>query len=139
MATRSLIGKLNPDNTFTYIYCHWDGYPRSVGNKLVDNYFTNDRVNALLELGDLSVLGEKIGGKQNFNDLESHMPQWCLAYGRDRGDKNCDAKIIKLEELKTIDHGQDYIYIWGGNMWKCYTPSIDEVIIPNNNININQR
>lgn len=130
MGTRSLIGKINPDNTYTYIYCHWNGQPYSNGAKLVENYFTNEKIDELLELGDLSVLGEKIGEKQNFNDFESHMPQWCLAYGRDRGEKNCGAKTVTLDKLGDINHWQEYIYMWEDNKWKCYTPSMDEIMIP---------
>jgi hypothetical protein len=130
MGTRSLIGKINPDNTFTYIYCHWDGHPYSAGTKLVDNYFTNEKVDQLLELGDLSSLGEKIGNRQDFNDFGSHVSGWCLAYGRDRGEDNCGAKTIPLDELTKVDHWQEYIYIWEDHKWKCYTPSMDEIIIP---------
>lgn len=133
MGTRSLIGKTNPDNTYTYIYCHWDGHPHSVGVKLVNNYFTDERVNQLLELGDLSSLSEKIGEKQDFNNFKTHVPQWCLAYGRDRGDKNCKSKTVTLTKLDETDHMQEYIYIWDGNIWKCYTPfTWNEIVIPAN-------
>lgn len=134
MGTRSLIGKVNPDNTYTYIYCHWDGKPYYVGVKLVENYFTNDKINQLLELGDLSALGEKIGEKQDFNKFETHVREWCLAYGRDRGEDGREAKTIPLDELVNIDHWQEYIYIWTDNVWKCYTPSMDEIMIPANQI-----
>lgn len=134
MGTRSLIGKANPDNTYTYIYCHWDGKPYCVGVKLVENYFTNDKINQLLELGDLSSLGEKIGEKQDFNKFETQVREWCLAYGRDRGEDGCEAKTIPLDELVNIDHWQEYIYIWKDNVWKCYTPSMDELKIPTKQI-----
>ena len=36
MSTRSYIGKKHNDDTFTAIYCHFDGYPEGVGQTLVD-------------------------------------------------------------------------------------------------------
>jgi hypothetical protein len=134
MGTRSLIGKTNPDNTYTYIYCHWDSKPYSVGTKLVENYFTNEKVDQLLELGDLSALGEKIGEKQDFNNFETQVRGWCLAYGRDRGEDGREAKTIPLDKLVDVDHWQEYIYIWKDNEWKCYTPSMDELVIPTNQV-----
>jgi len=58
MATRSNIGKLNSDNTVSYIYCHWDGYPSHNGTILQEHYNTPEKVDALLVLGDMSVLGD---------------------------------------------------------------------------------
>jgi len=82
MATRSLIGKLNEDGTITNIYCHFDGYPEHNGVILQEHYSTPFKVEQLLALGNLSVLGELIGEKQSFDDRISGS---CLAYGRDRG------------------------------------------------------
>ena len=92
MATRSYIGKLNPDNTVSYIYCHHDGYPEHNGVILQEHYSTPFKVDQLLALGDLSVLAEEIGDKQDFNDYVNRNRNWCLAYGRDRGEINVSAK-----------------------------------------------
>mgnify|MGYP003340256502 CR=1 FL=1 len=70
MATRSYIGLRNTDGTVDYIYCHYDGYPRGVGETLTKHYTTYDKVKALIALGDLSALGNEIGEKQDFNDLD---------------------------------------------------------------------
>jgi len=89
MATRSIIGKLNPDNTVTYIYCQYDGYYKGgVGQKLDEHYQDENKINQLLELGDLSTLGEEIGYQQKFDDRKTHVKEFCLAYGRDRGEFN---------------------------------------------------
>ena len=60
MATRSHIGKRNLDDTVDYIYCHWDGYPSNNGVILKDHYTTMDKVNELIELGDLRSLKKNI-------------------------------------------------------------------------------
>ena len=83
MSTRSNIGIRNADGTIKYIYCHFDGYPEHNGKILTENYTNINRVNELLKLGDLSVLGKFIGEKQDF---DNRVRDYCLAYGRDRGE-----------------------------------------------------
>jgi len=56
MATRSRIGKLEKDGKIKSIYCHFDGYIDGVGEKLKDIYNTEEKIDKLLDLGDLSVL-----------------------------------------------------------------------------------
>ena len=73
MATRSNIGKLNPNNTVLYIYCHWDGYPSHNGNILQEHYNTPEQVDALLALGDMSVLGETIGECKPYDEPGTEM------------------------------------------------------------------
>lgn len=122
MATRSLIGKLNPDNTVTYIYCHFDGYPSGVGKTLTEHYFSPIKIDQLLGLGDLSVLGSELGEQQDFNTYSSESG-WCLAYGRDRGERNTEAKTIDMDEYLNEDlHGEDfkYLYFESENEWDAY-------------------
>lgn len=123
MATRSLIGKLNPDNTVTYIYCHFDGYPSGVGKTLTEHYFSPIKIDQLLDLGDLSILGPEIGKQQDFSDRDNLNHNWCLAYGRDRGEENTEAKTISMDEYLNGDlHGEDFKYLYfeseGG--WDIY-------------------
>ena len=72
MATRSHLGVRQLNGTVDYIYCHWDGYPEHHGPILINHYNNIDKVNQLLDLGDLSVLKEETDG--------------CEAYGRDKGE-----------------------------------------------------
>jgi len=122
MATRSIIGKLNPDNTVTYIYCQYDGYYKGgVGQKLDEHYQDENKINQLLELGDLSTLGEEIGYQQKFDDRKTHVKEFCLAYGRDRGEDDVDAQSISLDEyLKEDVHGEDYKYLYRDGKWECH-------------------
>lgn len=75
MATQSVIIAEDWDGMFIGIYCHNDGYPEGphgVGHKLHTYYNDVNKARKLVELGDLSSVGE---------DLES-----CCAYHRDRGE-----------------------------------------------------
>lgn len=59
MSTRSLIAKENDDGTFRTVYCHHDGYLTYNGAMLLDHYNTPERIDKLLDLGDLSFLAPK--------------------------------------------------------------------------------
>jgi hypothetical protein len=62
MATRALIGMIadmcaDPAATpITYIYNHWDGSPEELGVTLRTHYFSCENVEALLAMGDVSML-----------------------------------------------------------------------------------
>jgi hypothetical protein len=119
MATRSHIGVKNTDGTVDYIYCHFDGYPEHNGKILTEHYQDMDRVNALMKLGNLSSLAEEIGEKHNF---DNRVRNWCHAYGRDREETDQSVGTAKITDLLTDDN-VDYVYIFDGEFWDCYSPS----------------
>ena len=124
MATRSYIGVRNTDASVDYIYCHFDGYPEHNGAILREHYSNINRVNELLNLGDLSVLGKFIGEKMDFN---KRVQDTCLAYGRDRGESNVDKKNSEYDKLIT-DQSVDYVYIFDGDYWECHSTWNPELI-----------
>ena len=127
MATRSYIGVRNPDASVDYIYCHYDGYPSHNGAILTQHYQDMDKVNALMKLGDLSVLGEELGEKQDFDAPHLGM-NWCLAYGRDRGEENVSVKTCDYSELIN-DQNVDYVYVFDGDYWECFDTYYSDRII----------
>lgn len=116
MATKSHIGKKLQDGSVKYIYCHYDGYPEHNGEILKEHYTDEAKIDALLKLGDLSILGPEIGEKQDFNDRSTHNKDWCVAYGRDRGEANTTARISKMKDF--IE--QNYNYVWENGEWHCW-------------------
>lgn len=115
MSIRSNIGILNSDNTVTYIYCHFDGYLEHNGKILAEHYTTEGKVRMLMGLGDLSVLGEDIGEKQDFKD---RVKGCCLVYGRDRGDNKTEARICSYADY-TKEYFEEYIYLFTpGQGWE---------------------
>ena len=60
MGTRSSIA-IKHNNVVRAIYCHWDGYLEHNGYILHQHYQNSVKVNRLISLGHLSVLGEEIG------------------------------------------------------------------------------
>jgi hypothetical protein len=124
MATRSYIGVRNADTSVDYIYCHFDGYPDHNGAILREHYSNINRVNELLNLGDLSVLGQFIGEKMDF---DKRIQDTCLAYGRDRGESNVGKKNTGYDKLIT-DQSVDYVYVFDGDYWECHSTYSPELI-----------
>lgn len=125
MSTRSLIGRANADGTITYIYCHYDGYPSGVGAMLATHWTDPAKVDALIELGDISVLGEVIGEKQEFDRMflsdeeRARTATWTLAYGRDRGEDGVAAETIRSVEAFWLQSGSgaQYKYLFKDGGW----------------------
>lgn len=129
MSTRSIIALQYADGAATSIYVHCDGYPEGVGACLTEHYSTRDKVRALLALGDLSVLYERLapapGEAHNFA-FGKRAPGVCVAYGRDRGDKDCAAQDCPSELLMRANNlgpggWIEYVYVFTtAGAWLVY-------------------
>ena len=116
MATRSRIGIiLNPDAPYeeqiiTSIYCHHDGYIKSVGEKLKAHYNHIDKINQLLELGDISALENTVeeSAKNAYDDLES---AFVLRY--------------KLKDFARVC--EEYNYIFNGKSRQAYDHNMKKI------------
>jgi hypothetical protein len=113
MATRSTIAQLNKDGTITSIYCHWDGYPEGVGSVLDNHYNTDEMVDKLLNIGDISTLCENIDQTmKNSYRVTNNNP-----------DLICD-KITHTDLRDWLDFRKnnwcEYGYLWDGIIWNVY-------------------
>ena len=79
MGTRSAIAMKTEDGIRS-IYCHWDGYVDHNGRILKEFYSTDEKVKALLDLGDLSSLRQEIGEAHDFDRhyAEPNLEGWTL-------------------------------------------------------------
>lgn len=122
MATRSTIGMKNEKGEIKAVYCHWDGYPEYVGRTLVANYFTAEKIEELLALGDLSSLGERV--KPNENEVHSYdnpVQDVTVAYHRDRGEELQEARTFKtIDEVIEYFDWNEYYYIFEDGEWYVY-------------------
>lgn len=129
MSTRSAIAVLMPDGLYTAIYCHSDGYPSNNGRILAEHYNTQEKVEALVKLGALSVLDKELtppGGKHpSFDDRERG---YTLAYHRDRGDDYWIARGKTADRAaKNIDHA--YLYTFANGEWTVSSGEYDHLPI----------
>lgn len=142
MSTRSLIGLKNAEtNTVKYIYCHFDGYPEYVGSILKTSYNTEEKIEEMLKLGDLSSLGytlepseltKRFGFNGPLSDKFQKLPEeeqeklkndhyssnYTTAYGRDRGEDGVEARTVTTQKYLSFD-STDFIYLFDKGEWYC--------------------
>jgi hypothetical protein len=109
MGTRSTIALEYADGTVDQIYCHWDGYLEHNGQILQKHYSDPFVLRQLMDLGDMSSLGERIGTQHAFDKAPEGE---CTFYKRDRNESGCEAKRFKSYEEYVADHQyEEYEYI----------------------------
>jgi hypothetical protein len=121
MATRSRIAIENSDKTVSSIYCHSDGYPEGVGQTLMLFYQDRTKVEELIALGDLSILGARTAptpGVPHSFDGEREKGV-TVAYHRDRGEDlrspRLDADLAEFNESDVEQYG--YVFTLDGEWY----------------------
>ena len=141
MGTRSNIFIENLDGTYTGIYCHWDGYLDYNGVILYQAYQTSEKLQKLIDLGDISSLGaeidpsplvEKFGfdylANQEYQalsekeqerlqqearkDNEQDLPIYTTAYHRDRGEELNQMHVQSFQDAIDQQGGMiEFVYV----------------------------
>lgn len=134
MGTRSDIIVHKADGTWARIYCHWDGYLEHNGRILFDHYTSQGQAEALVALGDLSILGPELGKKHPFDpprhgtpayeDYQRKYSGWCKAYGRDRGEKDTAAETgdTLFAVWPEAESWTEFTYVWDEGRWLVGIP-----------------
>lgn len=120
--TNCLICKETEIGNILFVYCHKYGNPYGVGRLLVGFYDTAERVDALLNLGDIALLGEKfIPSPDAPHTFEKPQERTTVAYMRDRGDTQREAKVtLSLKDLND-NYFVNYIYVFTKEgRWKYF-------------------
>jgi hypothetical protein len=109
MGTRSTIALEFADGTVQMVYCHWDGYIEHNGAILEKHYKDPFVLQKLIDLGDMSSLGERIGTQHSFEKA----PQGeCTFYGRDRKEHGCEARKFKdFADYRANHQYEEFEYI----------------------------
>lgn len=123
MGTRSDIIVHRADGKWARSYCHWDGYLAGVGKTLFEHYTTQEKVDALSALGDMSVLDESID-KPEGHSFDNRVDGYTTFYGRDRGEKDVAATVgDSLEEVwPPEDTWTAFTYVWDEGQWFVADP-----------------
>lgn len=129
MSTRARIGIQLEDGTIRSIYCHHDGYKEGVGETLKKFYNTPEKVKGLMDLGDISSLGETYDMKMSKTDWHRFdLPKdlyekFAESFGdgkytvtyKDRGEKGVTARIDRsfVEFEDNIGKcGEEFTYLY---------------------------
>lgn len=135
MSTRCLIGIEYDDKTIRYIYCHCDGYIEGVGKTLKKHYTDIDTIHKLLDLGNISSLGEipEAGSRvecdlafrrymENQTEANKKLMEeaWkalhtcCDVYG---GEDEVACCVANRAEYLNIQSDAEYRYLFAKNKW----------------------
>ena len=124
MSTHSAIVE-KTENGYRGIYCHWDGYPEHNGKILQEHYRDPDKVKQLIDLGDISALGERVDpvGEHSYDKPEKGTT---IAYHRDRGEDKLEPDEGKCltEVTNKIDH--EFVYVFEDGKWTVNGDSLEE-------------
>jgi len=129
MGTRSLIAA-KYDDQYKVIYCHWDGYLDGVGLTLEEHYQDQQKIDALINLGDISSLENECTCPDG-HCYSEQTPGFTVAYHRDRGEDWEDVKpkeAASLSDIKNINMGQEFIYVFQDGRW--HVLANDESLTP---------
>lgn len=99
MATRALIGYLNPSNSITTTYNHYDGYPENLGVALKKHYSTDEKAKEIANMGYVSYVDPETG------DIEANNTQ----RPRTIGDSDL---VSSLQYFKDEASEVDYAYLY---------------------------
>lgn len=67
MSTHAFIGVVENTGTLKYVYNHSDGYPSYLGKMLLEHYNTPELATALVNLGDISMVRERLAPDEGRN------------------------------------------------------------------------
>lgn len=133
MATHASITLKQKDGNYKSVYLHNDGYPDGAGYILKTYYPTYEKVEQLLNLGNLSSLGRTPVDDPKLWDMDYWMELFsksmngsyshpverpdnlkCRTY-KGRGDQNEDAFIT--DNLEDITGSNEYDYLFEDSKW----------------------
>jgi hypothetical protein len=112
MATRSRCGLELKDGSIISIYSHWDGYPEWAGRILRTHYNTREKVEELIDGGDVSCLWTDERWDNSADG--SYGPQYYSQRGED-----CPPRLDKNIGEYLCD-GEEYAYLFRNGEWVCY-------------------
>ena len=130
--TSATIGIKQADGSVRATRVNADGYPAHAGAMLALHYHTPEQIEALLALGELSVLDKNLTPPEGTaHTWANPAPETTIAYHRDRGEKFTPAKRYgSVEEYLAnaiSDTGASYAYLFDDGKWFFRTAAKNEL------------
>jgi hypothetical protein len=143
MSTRAYICMETKDGQYRGVYNHFDGYLSGIGEVLLNYYQDFKKVEKLINLGDLSIVGQNLEApevvkKYGFdwfmnpafialsdtekNVLKNGEEKGTIAYCRDRGEDKYVAEWSSVEDIYTnFSEGMIvFVYLFKNGKWYYY-------------------
>jgi hypothetical protein len=108
--THAAIGILYPDGEVSAVFCNFDGYPEHCGKILSKHYANYDKVEVLMDRGDLVSIAPEINDTNEANG--------CVFYRRDKDYRGKDSAYSaqsfpdKQSFFKEFGDCVDYFYLY---------------------------
>lgn len=116
MSTRAHIVKKLKNGKYIGIYHHNDSYPEYLGELLLTYYDTEEKLDNLLLLGDMSFAGPISEDDPKLWDRQfDYKSDKCRTY-KGRGESGCDARVGDLSDFI----GEDFTYVFEDGKWTFY-------------------
>jgi len=113
MSTRAYIARERKAGELEFIYNHYDGDPEYLGRILKRCYRTRDKVETLLQGGDISYIRER-------PDLIE----------RARGGKPAEVMPERRFRNLLASRTLDYVYLFRRGRWTAFDAEMNEIEIP---------
>ena len=113
MATRSRIGLQLADGGILSVYHHWDGYPEWLGRILNTHYNTREKVEELIDGGDMSSCWTESRWDDSADG--SYGPEYYSQRGEDCPPRH-DCSLAGY-----LSEGEEYAYVFKNDEWICYS------------------
>lgn len=123
MSTHATIAIFNnATQTVRSVYLHSDGYRSFAGRMLLEHFTTEEKVNALIDLGDLSRIAPSIA-KPLGHTFENPVNGYTVAYTRDRNEPGADNKA-QVQSYKNFRYNSEgYTYLFVNGRWTTVSPA----------------
>lgn len=116
MSTRAHIVKKLNNGKYIGIYHHNDSYPEYLGELLLTYYDTEEKLDKLISLGDISFAGPIPEDDPKLWDRQfDYRSDKCRTY-KGRGESGCDARVGDLKDFI----GEDFTYVFEDGKWTFY-------------------
>lgn len=103
MSTRSRVGIKEKDGTVRSVYVHWDGYVAGVGKTLYESYQNVDKIEQLINLGDMSSLASEV--------------EKCEPYTQRGEDLNITTESLASFKKNWASCDEEYVYLYTDGRW----------------------
>lgn len=132
MSTRSNIAIKRKNGSIESIYCHFDGYLDYNGYILLNYYKDINKINELIDLGDISSLDKEVNPTEE-HSFDKPQKGVTVTYGRDRGESGVSKQVFEsLDSYKKYLKGSwcEFVYIYDEsyNKW-LYTTLYGDMTI----------
>ena len=122
MSTGSAIGLKGRNGTVVAIRCHFEGYPSGVGLCLYRSYATEERVRALVELGEIYSIGPYLSKDELPKD--ANPDDIVDAYCFDQNNQITHIVVFpnkkRYTESALDELNADYLYLFEDGRWMVY-------------------